>query len=111
MASAHDNDSHPDLDTKRSRNPFDRFPVVAYRLESGTRIEERFLVLEIDLPNDNLGPIAPPAFVTEAQARLRLAELGLDHGEVDARIAWARQWMATHIKESDSNSVMWLPPL
>ena len=35
---------HPDLDSKPSKNPFDRFPVVAYRIESGTHVEERFFV-------------------------------------------------------------------
>jgi hypothetical protein len=102
---------HPDLDTEPSKNPFDRFPVIAYRVESGTCAEERFLVLEIDLPNDNLGPVTGPKFVTEPQARIRLAELGLTEAEVEARIAWARQWMATHIVKPGSDPVMWLPPL
>ncbi len=102
---------HPDLDTKRARNPFDRFPVLAYRVESDTHSEERFFVLEIDLPNDNLGPVAAPKPVTEAQARIRLGELGLTEADVEARIPWARRWMATHIKRSDKDSVMWLPPL
>ena len=102
---------HPDLDTKPSKNPFDRFPVIAYRVESGTHVEERFLVLEIDLPNDNLGPATGPKPVSESHARIRLAELGLIEAEVEARIAWARRWMATQIVKPGSDSVMWLPPL
>jgi len=102
---------HPDLDSTPSKNPFDRFPVVAYRIESGTHVEERFFVLEIDLPNDNLGPLAPPTHVTESQARARLVELGLDHAAVEARISWARYWMATRVVSPDSDEVMWLPPL
>ena len=102
---------HPDLDSKPSKNPFDRFPVVAYRIESGTHVEERFFVLEIDLPNDNLGPLVPPKHVTESQARARLADLGLDHAAVEARSSWARYWMATHVVKPDSDRVMWLPPL
>jgi hypothetical protein len=104
-------DMHEDLDTKPSKNPFDRFPVVAYRVETNTHTEERFFVLEVDLPTDNLGPLAAPKPVTEAQARIRLGELGLTRADVEARIAWARRWMATHIKSSDNSSVMWLPPL
>lgn len=102
---------HPDFDTKPSKNPFDRFPVIAYRVESATCTEDRFLVLEIDLPNDNLGPLSAPNYVTEPQARVRLAELGLTEAEGEARIAWARRWMATHIVKSDGDPVMWLPPL
>jgi hypothetical protein len=102
---------HPDLDTKPSKNPFDRFPVIAYRVESATYTEERFLVLEIDLPNDNLGPLTRPRPIAESEARSRLMELGLAQAEVDARISWARRWMATHIVRPGGDRVMWLPPL
>jgi len=102
---------HPDFDTRPSKNPFDRFPVVAYRLESGTNVEERFLVLEIDLPKDDLGPVTRPKHVSEPQARIRLTELGLTEAEVEARIVWARRWMATQIVKPGNESVMWLPPL
>ena len=88
---------HPDLDTKPSRNRFDRYPVAAYRLESGAEAHDFFFVLEIDLVNDNLGPRTPPRQVSEEQARLRLAELGLSLEEIDARIGHARKWMATLI--------------
>lgn len=87
--------NHPDLDTRPSKNPFDRFPVLACRVEVGTDAAEYFFVLEIDLPNDNLGPRTRPVRRTEAEARARLAELGLTQAEVDARIQWARQWMTT----------------
>ena len=52
-------------------------------------------VAEIDLPNDDLGPLAPPQRRSESEARARLAELGLNNAEVEARIQWARKWMAT----------------
>ena len=102
---------HPDLDTQPPSGPFDRFPVIAYRLESGTEAEEWFFVLEFDLPNDILGPLTAPKQMTEAQARVRLRELGLNETEVDARIEWAGRWMATHIVEPGNRPVMWLPPL
>lgn len=102
---------HADLDTRPSKNPFDSFPVVAYRVQSGTLIEDRFFVLEMDLPNDNLGPMAAPNPVTEPQARIRLAELGLTEAESEARINWARRWMATYIVKSNSDPALWLPPL
>lgn len=103
--------SHPDLDTKPSKCPFDRYPVAAYKVEQGTFSEERFYVLEIDLLNDNLGPMKPPVPLSEAEARARLAALGLSEAEVEERLAWARRWMATRILKSDSESVLWLPPL
>jgi hypothetical protein len=88
---------HPDLDTKPSKNPFDRFPVVAARVEAGPEVAEYFFVVEIDLPNDDIGPRTPPPRRSEAEARARLAELGLADEEIGARIAWARKWMATTI--------------
>lgn len=88
---------HPDLDTKPSKNPFNRFPVFAARVESGSDIAEYFFVLEIDLPNDHLGPRTFPPRRSETEARARLAELGLNESEIDARIAFARKWMATAI--------------
>jgi hypothetical protein len=102
---------HPDFDSKPSRNPFDRFPVVAYRVEQGAATTDLFFVFEVDLPNDILGPLAPPAPVSEAQARGRLAELGLTETAIDERIAWARAWMATRVLEPGKGSVSWLPPL
>jgi hypothetical protein len=89
--------NHPDLDTRPAKNPFDRFPVVAARVESGAEVAEYFFVVEIDLPNDSLGPMAPPPRRTEQEARVRLSELGLSDGEIAARIDWARKWMATTI--------------
>ena len=86
---------HPDLDTKPSKNPFDRYPVVAARVKAGTEVSEYFFVAEIDLPNDDLGPLAPPPRRSESEARARLAELGLNNDEIEARIQWARKWMAT----------------
>ena len=86
---------HPDLDTKASKNPFDRYPVVAARVKAGTEVSEYFFVAEIDLPNDDLGPLAPPPRRSESEARARLAELGLNNDEIEARIQWARKWMAT----------------
>lgn len=88
---------HPDLDTQRSKNPFNRFPVIAARVEAGSEVAEYFFVVEIDLVNDNLGPRTPPQPRSEAEARGRLAELGLSVEEIDARIQWARKWMATAI--------------
>ena len=102
---------HPDFDSRPSKNPFDRFPVLAHRLECGEEVEEWFLVFEFDLVNDNLGPRAVPPRRTETDARVRLTELGLDDSEVDARIGWARRWMATRIMKSKEQSVLWLPPL
>jgi hypothetical protein len=82
-----------------SRHPFDRFPVLAVRIEQGQEVEERFYVSEMDLPNDDLGPLMPPPPRSEPAARARLAELGLTEPEIDARIAWAKQWMTTIIRE------------
>jgi hypothetical protein len=86
---------HPDLDTKPSKNPFDRYPVGAARVKAGTEVSEYFFVAEIDLPNDDLGPLAPPPRRSESGARARLAELGLNNDEIEVRIQWARKWMAT----------------
>jgi hypothetical protein len=91
---------HPDLDTKPPKNPFARFPVVAARLEAGPEVAEYFFVVEMDLPNDDLGPRTPPPKRSEAEARTRLAELGLNDEEINARIEWARKWMATTIVRS-----------
>jgi hypothetical protein len=102
---------HPDFDSRPSKNPFDRFPVLAHRTECGNDVEEWFLMFEFDLVNDNLGPRTVPPRRTEADARFRLAELGLEASEVDARIAWARRWMATRIMKSKDRPVLWLPPL
>jgi hypothetical protein len=88
---------HPDLDTKPPKNPFTRFLVVAARVEAGPEVAEYFFVVEVDLPNDDLGPRTPPPRRSEGEARARLAELGLNDGEIDARIQWARKWMATTI--------------
>ena len=82
-----------------SRHPFDRFPVLAVHVEQGPHVEERFYVSEMDLPNDVLGPLTPPPPRSEGAARGRLAELGLSEPEIDARIAWAKRWMATIIRE------------
>jgi hypothetical protein len=88
---------HSDLDLRPPKIPFDRFWVVAARLESGHEVAEYFFVVEVDLPNDKLGPVGPPPRRTEQEARDRLAELGLGSVEVTARIEWARKWMATTI--------------
>jgi hypothetical protein len=103
--------THPDLDTEPSNCPFDRYPVVAWRVEQGEHSVERFLVLEIDLPNDNLGPMKAPAPVSEVQARARLGALGLSAAEIEARLVWARRWMATRVLKPGAEPVMWLPPL
>ncbi len=89
--------THPDLDLSPSKIPFDRFWVVAARLESGDEVAESFVVVEVDLPNDNLGPVGPRPRRTEQEARDRLSELGLSATAIDARIEWARKWMATTI--------------
>jgi hypothetical protein len=102
--------SHPDLDTEPSKCPFDRYPVTAYKVEQGTFSEERFYVLEIDLPNDNLGPMKMPTPMSEADARVRLAVLGLLEAEIEQRINWAKHWMAT-VVSTPGKSVLWLPPL
>jgi hypothetical protein len=102
---------HPDLDTKPSKNPFDRYPVVAYRLQQGTSSEERFFVVEFDLTRDNLGPMTPPVQMSEDQARTRLAALGLSEEEIEARLSWAKRWMATRILKPGDEPVTWLPPL
>jgi hypothetical protein len=103
--------THPDLDTKPPRCPFDRFPVIAYRLEQGSLSEERFFVAEFDLTKDDLGPMTPPAPVTEGAARARLAALGLSGPEIESRLSWAKRWMATRILKPGANPVGWLPPL
>jgi hypothetical protein len=103
--------THPDLDTRPSRLPFDRFPVVAYCLQQGTNREVRFFVVEFDLPKDDLGPMVPPVHMSEDRARTRLAELGLSNEEIEARIAWARRWMATRILKPGDAPVTWPPPL
>lgn len=88
---------HPDLDTKAPKNPFSRHAVIAARVESGSEITEHFFVVEMDLPNDDLGPRTPPPRRSETAARARLSELGLNADEIEARIQWARKWMATVI--------------
>ena len=88
---------HPDLDTKPSKNPFARVPVVAARVEAGPEVADYFFVLEMNLPNDDLGPRTPPPRRSEAEARIRLAELGLNGEEIEDRIRWARKWMTTII--------------
>ena len=91
--------------------PFDRYPVVGYCLQQGPNREERFFVIEFDLPNDDLGPMTPPVQMSEDRARARLAELGLSDEEIEARLSWAKRWMATRILKPGDESVMWLPPL
>ena len=103
--------SHPDLDTKRSKCPFDRFPVIGYRLEQGTLSEERFFVAEFDLTRDDLGAMRPPSPVPEDRARARLAVLGLSEPEIESRISWAKRWMATRILKPGAKPVGWLPPI
>jgi hypothetical protein len=98
-------------DNKKPKSPFDRHPVIGYRLEQGDRREEWFYIVEMDLPNDDLGPMTPPAARTEADARTRLTDLGLAEADVEARIAWAKEWMATRILPAGGDSVMWMPPL
>jgi hypothetical protein len=93
------------------RCPFDWFPVVGYRTQERDRTEERFYVLEIDLPNDKLGPMTAPPARSEPEARVRLAELGLSPEEVEERIAWVRKWMATVTRQAGGKSVMWLPAI
>lgn|SRR5262245_18565761 len=88
---------HPDLDTRGSKNPFDKFPVLACRVERGTDATDYFIVIEIDLPKDDLGPRTRPEPRTEAEARARLAELGLSEPDTEVRIQWARNWMTTSI--------------
>jgi len=88
-----------------SRHPFDRFPVRGVRVEQGRQREEQFYVSEMDLPNDALGPLTPPPARTEAGARVRLAELGLSEPEIDARMAWAKKWMATVIREPGAEPI------
>jgi hypothetical protein len=101
----------PDLDTKPSKNPFHRYPVVAYRIEQGTYSEERFIVVEVDLTKDDLGPLTPPREMSEAEAHARLVALGLSTKDIEARLGWARQWMATRVLNPGDQPVMWLPPL
>lgn len=91
------------------RNPFTRYPVVLLRVESGDVVDERFWILEVDLPNDNLGPRALPESMSEADVRKRLRELGLDEHEADARIAWARQWATTRTLPAGQDPSSWLP--
>jgi hypothetical protein len=102
---------HPDLDLSPPKLPFDRYWVLGYRIECGTEAEEWFFVFEVDLVNDNLGPRGMPPQRTESDVRVRLTELGLNEPEIEARIAWARRWMATRIVKSKDSSVLWLPPL
>jgi len=98
-------------DNKKPKSPFDRHPVIGYRLTQGDRTEEWFYVVEMDLPNDDLGPMTPPVARAESDARARLTELGLAAADVEARIAWAKQWMATRFLRAGGESVMWMPPL
>ena len=101
---------HPDFDSKPARNPFNRYPVVAYRVEQGSAVAECFFVFEFDLANDDLGPLKPPGPVSETDARARLADLGLSTAETEARVAWAREWMATRFLQAGADGVSWLPP-
>jgi hypothetical protein len=103
--------THPDFDHKPSRVPFDKYPVVGYRLEQGDVRVERFFVFEMDLTRDDLGPRTFPPEVSEAQARARLAELGLSEDEIAARFAWCKKWMATRILQPGQDPVMPFPPL
>ena len=98
-------------DNKPPRLPFDRFPVMGYRLQQGEQVVEWFFVSEMDLVNDKLGPLTLPLPRSEADARARLAELSLTEIEIEERIAWAKKWMATRILAPGSEPVMWLPPL
>ena len=102
---------HQDLDTKRSKNPFDRYPVVGYAIEQGTSRDERFFVVEFDLTKDDLGPRTAPREMSEAHARARLAALGLSDAEIEARVSWAKRWMATRILPPGQDPVLGLPPL
>jgi hypothetical protein len=77
------------------KSPFDRYLVFLLRVESGDVVDERFWVWEIDLPNDNIGPRTFPQPMPEAALRERLRECGLDRHDIDARIAFARQWATT----------------
>jgi hypothetical protein len=103
--------THPDFDQKPSKNPFDKYPVIGYRLEQGEIKEDRFFVFEMDLTRDDLGPRTFPTEVSEARARARLAELGLSEEEIEARFAWCRKWMATRILKPGQEPVMPSPPL
>ena len=103
--------THPDLDLSPPKRPFDRHWVLGYRIECGAEAEEWFFVFEVDLVNDNLGPRRMPPQRSESDARVRLTELGLNDTEIEARITWARRWMATRILKSKDHSVTWLPPL
>jgi hypothetical protein len=98
-------------DNKPPKQPFDRFPVVGYRVQQRERTDEWFFVVEMDLVNDQLGPPGLPPARNEVDARARLAELGLAAPDIESRIAWARQWMATRILPPDGEPVLWLPPL
>jgi hypothetical protein len=55
--------------------------------------------------------MTPPVSVSEPEARTRLALLGLSDEEIEARVAWAKRWMATRILKPGGKPVMWLPPL
>src|SRR5262245_3870313 len=102
---------HPDLDLNPPRYPFDRHWVSAWRLEQGDVREEYFYVFEIDLPNDDLGPMKMPDARSETEARARLIELGLTEEEIEARMDWAKKWMATLILKPGEERRSWLPPL
>jgi hypothetical protein len=92
---------HPDLDLAPSTLPFDRHLVIADRVEMGALSEERFYVLEFDLPKDDLGPMRRPPALSEAETRTRLAELGLSETDIQARLNWAKTWMATRTIRTD----------
>jgi len=95
---------------RQRAQPLNRYPVGAFRIESGSLSDERFFVWEIDLSKDDLGPRALPAWVSETQARSRLAELGLTPREIDDRIAAARQWMQTRVLPAGEDPTKWHPP-
>jgi hypothetical protein len=89
-----------DLDTRPAKNPFDRFPVVAARVESGAEVAEYFsssrsIFLMTTSVRWRLRPEEPSKRL--ASAYPNLSELGLSDGEIAARIDWARKWMATNI--------------
>ena len=95
------------------REPFDplvRYVVVVDRVESGAASDERFYVVDRNAVYDNLDAPKWPPHGSEAQARTRLAELGLTASEIDARITLARKRpMSTHILPPGTDPVAWRP--
>ena len=102
--------THPDFDQQPSKHPFDKYPVIGYRLE---RVVGRTASSSSKwiLTRDDLGPRTFPTEVSEARARARLAELGLSDEGIEARFAWCKKWMATRILKPGQEPVMPLPPL